>query len=180
MRKIIFLLVLTGVAVFTMAKGVSGGAVHDGSATRINDLVHTRLELRFDYGRSYAYGKEEITLRPHFYPTDSLTLDAKQMSISSVGFVVGGMVQPLGFAYDGWLLRVRLPKVFRRTEIYVVRIEYVVKPAEAKVSDYQRGLYFINPTGEDPHKPVQIWTDSEPDKVSLWCPTIDAPNQRST
>src|SRR5260370_23822834 len=98
MRKIFLLLVLTGVGVFTMAQGVSGGAVHGGSVTRINDLVHTRLELRFDYGRSYAYGKEEITLQPHFYPTDSLTLDAKQMSIFSVGVVVGGVVQPFGVA----------------------------------------------------------------------------------
>jgi len=147
---------------------------------RINDLVHTRLELRFDFTHSYAYGKEEITLRPHFYATDSLVLDAKQMTITRVAVMVGGSAKPAPFRYDGWKLRIRLPRAFRRTETYRVRIDYIAKPAEAKVPDDQRGLYFINPTGATPHKPTQIWTDSEAEKVSLWCPTIDKPNQRST
>ena len=30
------------------------------------------------------YGKEWITVHPHFYPTDSLTLDAKGMNIKEV------------------------------------------------------------------------------------------------
>ncbi|HXB08957.1 MAG TPA: M1 family metallopeptidase [Puia sp.] len=172
MRRLGLSLLLGVLTFFALAQG--------GPGRRINDLMHTRLELRFDYGRSYAYGREEITLRPHFYPTDSLTLDAKQMDILTVGLVVGGVAHSLGFVYDGWLLRVRLPKMFRRTEKYVVRIEYVAKPMEAKVSDQERGLYFINPTGSDANKPVQIWTDSEPDKVSLWCPTLDMPNQKMT
>ncbi len=47
----------------------------------INDLVHTKLDVRFDYSKSYLYGKAWITLKPHFYPTDSLSLDAKGMDI---------------------------------------------------------------------------------------------------
>ena len=53
--------------------------IYRGSATKINDLVHTKLEVKFDYDKSYMYGKEWVTLKPHFYPTDSLTLDAKGM-----------------------------------------------------------------------------------------------------
>ena len=33
------------------------------------------------------YGKAWITLHPHFYPTDSLTLDAKGMDIKEVALV---------------------------------------------------------------------------------------------
>jgi aminopeptidase N len=167
MRGVLFAVVLAGMSGFAAAQGG-------------NDLVHTRLELRFDYAHSYAYGKEEITLRPHFYPTDSLTLDAKQMTVSSVEVLEGAVAKPAPFGYDGWKLRIRLPREYRRTESYRVRIVYIAKPAEAKVSNDHRGLYFINPTGADPHKPTQIWTDSEAEKASMWCPTMDNPSQRST
>lgn len=178
MIKLAVVLALTGVV--RSAAAQSGSQEIGGSATRINDLVHTRLELRFDYAHSYAYGREEITLRPHFYPTDSLTLDARQMSISGVDILDGGKAIPAKFGYDGWKLRIRLPRLYRQTETYRVQIVYIAKPAEATVPNDQRGLYFINPTGADPHKPTQIWTDSEAEKVSMWCPTIDHPNQRCT
>ena len=40
------------------------------SATKINDLVNTKLDVSFDYSKSWMYGKAWITLHPHFYPTD--------------------------------------------------------------------------------------------------------------
>ena len=58
--------------------------IYRASFPHINDLVHTKLSVRFDYTRSYLYGKAWITLQPHFYPTDSLTLDAKGMEIKEV------------------------------------------------------------------------------------------------
>src|SRR5579863_10145300 len=45
--------------------------------TKVNDILHTKLDVRLDWNKQYLYGKEWLTLRPHFYPTDSLTLDAK-------------------------------------------------------------------------------------------------------
>jgi aminopeptidase N len=45
---------------------------------RINNLVHTKLDARFDYANSYLNGKVWLTLKPHFYSTDSLLLDAKE------------------------------------------------------------------------------------------------------
>ena len=35
------------------------------------------------------YGKEWVTLQPHFYTTDSLTLDAKGMEIKEIAIVNG-------------------------------------------------------------------------------------------
>ena len=55
----------------------------------INDLVHTKLDVNFDYDKSYLNGKAWLTLKPHFYPTDSLTLDAKGMDIKTVSLVKG-------------------------------------------------------------------------------------------
>jgi aminopeptidase N len=39
------------------------------SAPRINDLVHTKLDVKFDYSKSQMNGLAWITLAPHFYPT---------------------------------------------------------------------------------------------------------------
>ena len=41
--------------------------IYRAEATKINDLVHTKLDVRFDYGKSYMYGKEWLTVHPHFY-----------------------------------------------------------------------------------------------------------------
>ena len=51
------------------------------SYPKTNELVHTKLDVRFDYDKSYLYGKEWLTLKPHFYATDSVLLDAKGMEI---------------------------------------------------------------------------------------------------
>src|ERR1700709_475636 len=62
---------------------------------RINDLVHTKLDVRFDYKKRYLYGKEWLTLKPHFYPTDTLRLDAKGMDLKNISIVKNGKNVPL-------------------------------------------------------------------------------------
>ncbi|MNE57047.1 hypothetical protein D3C80_1519930 [compost metagenome] len=54
---------------------------------KVNDLVNTKLEVSFDYGKRYLYGKEWLTLRPHFYETNTLTLDAKGMDFKEIAIV---------------------------------------------------------------------------------------------
>src|SRR5690242_16671296 len=77
------------------------------SAPRVNDLVQTKLDVRFDFPKHYLYGKEWVTLQPHFYPTDSLTLDAKGMDIHEVAVMSGDRKKPLHYAYDGSELHIR-------------------------------------------------------------------------
>src|SRR5688572_10173701 len=48
------------------------------------DLIHTKLEVRFDYQKQYLYGKATISLKPHFYPQNELVSDAKQFDIREV------------------------------------------------------------------------------------------------
>ncbi|MFM9481371.1 hypothetical protein, partial [Streptomyces scabiei] len=43
-----------------------------------------------------------------------------------------------------------------------------------------KGLYFINPKGEEKDKPTQIWTQGETEASSVWIPTIDKTNQKTT
>ena len=44
----------------------------------IDDLINTKLDVKFDYDKSYMYGKEWVTLKPHFYPTDTLSPGCKR------------------------------------------------------------------------------------------------------
>lgn len=159
--------------------------IYRESATKINDLVHTKLDAKFDYDNSYLHGKAWITLKPHFYPTDSLELDAKGMEIKNVSVVKGGSNKALKYDYDGMMLNIKLDKKYTRNESYIIYIDYIAKPNDYKgkgsaaITD-AKGLYFINPKGEEKDKPTQIWTQGETEATSVWCPTIDRPNQKTT
>jgi aminopeptidase N len=160
-------------------------SIYRASATKINDLVNTKLDVSFDYSKSWMYGKAWITLHPHFYPTDSLTLDAKSMNINEISIVRGIKNIPLKFRYDSLKLYITLDKTYKAGEYYTVFINYVAKPNDIKRKGSAaisggKGLYFINPLGKDKNKPTQIWTQGETESNSGWVPTIDKPNQRQT
>jgi len=156
------------------------------TAEKINDLVHTKLEVKPDFSKSYLYGKAWLTLRPHFYPTDSLRLDAKGMEFKTVTLVKGGKQTSLKYTYDDWNLRIQLDKTYKNNETYTIYIDYTAKPDEFQekygTDDFLgiKGLYFINPLGEDKDKPTQIWTQGETESNSAWFPTIDKTNQKTT
>lgn len=206
-----FRTLLVGFALAGLSTGVlaqSGGAKQDDPAlkiyratpTKINNLVHTKLDVKFDYAKRYLYGKAWIVLKPHFYPTDSLTLDAKGMDVKQVSLVqaaVSGKAipselllrtakqTPLKYEYDGQQIRIQLNKTYKNTESYTVFVEYTAKPDELEVKGSNaitdaKGLYFINPDGKDPKKPIQIWTQGETEASSVWFPTIDKTNQKTT
>ncbi|MBS1597587.1 MAG: M1 family metallopeptidase [Bacteroidetes bacterium] len=166
-------------------KNDSWKSVYQATATKINDLVHTKIDVKFDYDKSYLYGKAWITLKPHFYSTDSLSLDAKGMDIHKVDLIKGNSKSPLKYDYDGLVLKIHLDKQYKNNENYTVFIDYTSKPNELKhggskaITD-DKGLYFINPHGEEKDKPIQVWTQGETQSTSVWCPTIDQPNQKCT
>ncbi|SMB94074.1 Peptidase M1 membrane alanine aminopeptidase [Hymenobacter roseosalivarius DSM 11622] len=161
-------------------------AAYQETAPKINALVHTKLDLQFDYKKRYAYGKAWLTLKPYAYPTDSLRLDAKGMDIKTVALVNGSNQQPLKYSYaDGQNLRINLGKTVAPGTDYTVYIEYTAKPDELKTKGSAaitdaKGLYFINPDSAVAGKPVQIWTQGETEASSVWFPTIDRPNQKTT
>jgi aminopeptidase N len=156
--------------------------IYNSSRTLLTDLIHTKLEVSFDWNKSYLIGKETLTAKPHFYDTDSLILDAKGMEILKV--TLNG--KDLQYAYnDGLKLKIQLDRVYSKSERYTVSIDYVSKPDERETSgssaiSSDKGLYFINPKGEETDKMPQIWTQGETESNSVWFPTIDAPNSKTT
>lgn len=159
-------------------------SIYRASAPKINDLVHTKLDVRFDIPNSVVYGKAWITLQPHFYPTDTLTLDTKYMDIKEVSLITGKTKTKLSYNYDSLQLHIQLGKTFSKGEKYTVFIDYIARPEEAKLTGSSaitdaKGLYFINPKG-DGQWPTQIWTQGETESNSVWMPTIDKTNQKTT
>ncbi|MEB0263220.1 MULTISPECIES: M1 family metallopeptidase [unclassified Mucilaginibacter] len=160
-------------------------SIYRETTPKYNDLVHTKLDVRFDYKKRFMYGKEWATLKPHFYPTDSLRLDAQGMDIKNVSIVKAGKNTPLKFTYDSLTINIQLDRTYRNNENYTVYIDYTSKPnllkaqGSAAITD-AKGLYFINPDGTEKDKPTQIWTQGETQSSSAWFPTIDKPNQKTT
>ena len=155
------------------------------SYPKTNELIHTKLEVKFDYDKSFMYGKEWLTLQPHFYSTDSVLLDAKGMELKEVSVMSGVNKLPLKYSYNGMQVNIKLNKTYKAGEKYTLYFDYTSKPNELKakgsaaISD-AKGLYFINSKGEEKNKPIQIWTQGETEANSAWMITIDKPNQKST
>ncbi|ADY54119.1 Peptidase M1 membrane alanine aminopeptidase [Pseudopedobacter saltans DSM 12145] len=155
------------------------------SREKINNLIHTKLDVNFDYSKRQLLGKAWITLKPHFYETDSLKLDAKGMDIKQVALAKDLELLPLKYSYDSLAIKINLDKSYKSNEEYKVFIEYTAKPDELKANGSKaitsaKGLYFINPDSTVAGKPVQIWTQGETESSSVWFPTIDSPNQKTT
>ena len=155
--------------------------VYRAERDKVNALVHTKLKVSFDYTKSQMAGEAWITLKPHFYPVQSVTLDAKGMLIHEVT----REGKALKYEYNGNKLKIKLDNLFIKDEEYTLYIEYTARPEEVEQQGSAaitsaKGLYFIDPLNTDPDKPTQIWTQGETEASSCWFPTIDSPNQKTT
>jgi aminopeptidase N len=159
--------------------------VYHGSNTITNDLLHTRLDVSFDWEKQHLLGEAELTFKPHFYDVDSLVIDAKGMDLHTVAMLSDNdQKKNLSFSYDSLQIFIDLDSTFTRTDTFTVYIDYTARPNDlpeggsAAISS-DKGLYFINPLGEE-DKPQQIWTQGETEASSCWFPTMDTPNEKTT
>lgn len=176
-RKILVLLFLF----FIPAHFIQSQHTYKAAKDIVNSLVHTKLKVGFNFEEKTLQGEEWVTLKPHFYDTKSLELDAKAMLIHQVS--MDG--KPLEYTYDDVKLKIELPRVFQRNQEYTIYIKYTARPEKVQQKGSAaitsaKGLYFINPSGLDTEKPTQIWTQGETESSSCWFPTIDAPNQKTS
>lgn len=159
--------------------------VYQASPEKDFDLIHTRLHVSFDWSMRQVPAKAELSLKPWFYPADSLLLDARFMDIKSVALQTSGTPVPLTYKYDGQQLNIRLPQTYTRKDTVNIAIHYIAKPEEVVTPagdaiEGANGLYFINPDSSQTNKPTQIWTQGQTEYNSCWFPTIDKPNERMT
>lgn len=157
--------------------------IYHAAYTQTNDLIHTKLDLKFDWANRQVNGKALLTIKPYFKPVSSVTLDAKNLDIKSITFE--GKSEQLKYSNDGTSLVVQLGKTFNRQETYKLAIDYTGNPEKASGFNSEaitsnKGLFFINHDGKDKEKPMQIWTQGETEWNSRWMPTIDKPLERCT
>ncbi|WP_414618079.1 M1 family aminopeptidase [Dyadobacter sp. 32] len=166
---------------------------------KLNDILYTRLDVKFDWLRQQVPASAIIKFTPHFYNQATLELDAKgfdvkgvvqlnssdQYGSASASDIAKKVLKKLDFSYDKRKLIIKLGKTYTRKDTLFVKIDYVAKPNEvpanaAGEAPAEKGLYFINADGAEEGKPKQIWTQGETHGSSCWFPTIDAPNQKFT
>ena len=186
MFKKITLLCFLSLSLWSNAQtDTSGRTLYRAEHTKSTELDHTKLRVSFNLKNKELYGEEWLTASPYFYPSDSIILDAKSMLIHSVKMIEKSKETPLKYNYKNNLLKINLGKTFNKGEKYTIYIKYTAQPEKniekgSKAISDAKGLYFVNPTGEEPNVPTQIWTQGETESSSCWFPTIDKPNQKTT
>lgn len=159
--------------------------IYRGSNLLTNDLIHTRLDLKFDWDKKQVTGNALLTLQPYFYPASVLYLHARGMELHEVSLKTGETKIPLSYIYKNDSLTINLDHTYTKEEKYTIFISYTASPDDlekggsvAITSD--KGLYFINADGKEINKPKQIWSQGETQSNSSWFPTIESPNERMT
>lgn len=159
--------------------------IYQASNPRSNDILHTKLEVKFDWQNSWMYGKATIDIKPYFNPVKKLYLNARGFTVNKIQMVGPKGNTDLKYVNENDSLKIDLDKEYTRNDKYTVFIDYIAKPNELKLGGSQainsdKGLYFINPKGEEKNKMPQIWTQGETQSNSAWFPTVDSPNERMT
>ncbi len=155
------------------------------SDTKYFDLLHTQLDVSFDWEHEELDGKAILTINPWFESQDQVVLDAKGFIIHDISLASGSGRNALKYGYDNTKITIKLDRTYTRDESLKVAIRYTARPTmldslltEEDAAD--QGLYFVNPRGEQNGKPRQAWTQGETHGSPAWFPTFDSPNQRCT
>lgn len=165
--------------------------VYRESREKKMDLIHMKLWISFNYQKQHAYAQAILKFKPYFYPQNTLEIDARGFEIKDLGLVSAKNVNakksevPLKYTYADDVIKINLDKTYQSKDTFYLFVDYIAKPNELKVGGSSaitsdKGLYFINPLGEEKDKPRQIWTQGETQSNSAWFPTIDSPNEKIT
>ncbi|TXF89382.1 alanyl aminopeptidase [Neolewinella aurantiaca] len=154
--------------------------VYNAAYNRTHDLLHTRLDLSFDWAKEMVIGKATLKLKPIFKASRTLVLDAKNFDFKSI--TMNGKALDYTYEGDKQTVSIDLGREYTRDQEYTIVLDYTAVPAQSGGSaaiTSDKGLFFINPDGTE-DKPMQIWTQGETENNSRWFPTIDKPNERCT
>lgn len=147
------------------------------------DLLHTKLNISFDWENQTVKGKADLRIRPLANKSvNAFTLDAKMMTIDSI--IVLNSSKRLGFeySYDKLKIDFSFGDELIADQIYDIQIFYLANPNNYvdPIAPENRGLFFIDPLDTIPGLMPQIWTQGEAEYSSVWFPTIDRPDEKFT
>lgn len=144
------------------------GAKPHYNPDRPGQVEHIFLDIVLDITQKTLEGTCYITLKPLRQKIKKLVLDAVDLEITSV--YQDGVKQ--SFDYDRQQLTIYLQQPTAEDSI-TLAIAY-------SLSNPQRGIYFIAPDSDYPHKSTQVWTQGEDEDSRYWFPCFDYPGQLAT
>lgn len=126
------------------------------------DLLHQRIAISYDLDQRSMAGEVETRLIVTAAPTDTIRLDASQLTIDGATDSRG---KRLRFTSDTGRVTVRLARRAQVGDTVVFSLRYHGRP--------ERGMYFV------PRRRV-MYTQGEATENHSWFPTYDAPNDKAT
>ncbi len=129
---------------------------------RAFDLQHQRISIAYDLDSHSIKGDVVTTLVVTGAPTDTVRLDASQLTIEQATDARG---RKLRFTADTGRVTIKLGKRAQVGDTVDFTLKYHGQP--------ERGMYFV------PRRRV-MWTQGEATETHSWVPTYDAPNDKTT
>ena len=128
---------------------------------------HIAIQLKVDLDKKQISGTCSTRLIPLRGGIRALHVDAREMRI--VGVALDGERVP--FEHDGNVLTVS-PQGRLGTATHELKVDYSAEP--------RQGVYFVSPDEKFPDKPIQAWSQGEPEFSRYWFPCHDHPNDKAT
>ncbi|MDX1531023.1 MAG: M1 family aminopeptidase, partial [Rhodothermales bacterium] len=154
----------------------------DLAPDRTYDLLHTDLALRPQFDALAVEGTVRHRLTPLRDNLAEFYFHAEVMDVERVAQVVDTTSYPVNFTADSTRLTVRPLRPLQRGEEYEFVVDYTAYPARGAgpggLGEGGQGFYFIDPSGADPFRPTQLWTQGQSISNRRWFPTWDYPNDR--
>jgi aminopeptidase N len=126
------------------------------------DLLHQRIELRFDVPHRALIGVVTTKVAITLAPTDTIRLNAENLTIDRATDARGRVLR---FTQDTTRVTVQLARRAAVGDTVEFTLHYRGVP--------ERGLYIV------PRRNV-IWSQGEATETRAWVPTYDAPNDKTT
>ncbi|HET7025022.1 MAG TPA: M1 family aminopeptidase [Gemmatimonadales bacterium] len=126
------------------------------------DLLHQKMEIRFDVPHRELFGTVTTRVAITLAPTDTVRLNAENLTIDKATDARG---KSLRFTADTSHVTVRLGHKAQVGDTVEFTLQYHGIP--------ERGLYFV------PRRNV-VWSQGEATETRAWVPTYDAPNDKTT
>ncbi|MDX2254949.1 MAG: M1 family metallopeptidase [Pseudanabaenaceae cyanobacterium bins.39] len=154
------------------------GAKPHYNPDRPGQVEHIALDLALDIPQQTISGTCKIRLKPVRSGITELVMDAVSLRIDHVTIAIGQdtaevKVANSEFDYDGEFLKIYLPEPTQAGVTLEIAIAYAAEQP-------QRGIYFVQPTADQPQKPTQVWTQGEDEDSRYWFPCFDYPGQLAT
>jgi aminopeptidase N len=134
------------------------------------DVRHVHLDVALDFDRKAVAGSVTTTFSALFDQVHEVTFDAAELEIEQV--TLAGAKPPLEHWTEGEHLHVRLDRPYAYGEEFRIFVRYYARP--------RSGLHFVGPDEGSPDRPVQAWTQGQPQSHHYWFPCHDFPNDRAT